>query len=100
MNATHFAAWTRRRLTASLAALLALPTLPSAAKKKKKKKRCLKVRHGCAPGNTKRKCCKKLLCAEVVDESGTTCCRPVGAACQTNPECCFPANCIGNVCAA
>jgi hypothetical protein len=101
-----FSVWTRRRFGAvlggSLGAALGLATIAQSnaknkKRKNKKKKRCRKIQATCTPG-AKRRCCKGLICDEVVDLSGTFCCRVSGSPCSDNEDCCFPGACFEGEC--
>jgi hypothetical protein len=95
MDASKFDAWTRRRFgllvggVASFAGLSALDTA-DARKKRKKKKKCKKSLQPCGG---KKKCCKKLRCADTFGAQ-SVCCTPLQGACENESTCCAGANII------
>jgi hypothetical protein len=101
MTGSRFASWTRRGFGTALAGITGLGLLDHLdtegkkhkKRRKKRKKRCLKVQASCVAGG-KKNCCSGLLCDEVVDLSGTFCCRPENAGCVDDEDCCFPTACF------
>jgi hypothetical protein len=65
--------------------------------KHKKKKRCPKVQASCTTGG-KKKCCKGLICDEVIDLAGTFWFRLGNADCRDDEDCCFPSACFEGFC--
>jgi hypothetical protein len=100
MDASRFDLWTRRRVGIALGGLLGTAlgaaSLEAEAKNKKRKKRCRKIRATCTVGG--KKCCKSLVCDEVIDLAGTFCCRPEATPCKQPADCCFPTTCFEGFC--
>jgi hypothetical protein len=104
MRESWLSVWTRRRFGAVLGGslgttlgLTAFAETGAKKKKHKKKKRCRKVQATCIPG-AKRRCCKGLICDEVIDLAGTFCCRVSGSPCSDDEDCCFPGACFEGAC--
>ncbi len=101
MDASRFDAWTRRRfgiaLGGAVASSLGFAASRDADARKKRKKRCKRIRDSCAVGGNRR-CCSGLACQPIDGLQGTRCCRPPGASCTGDPECCGTYFCGAGAC--
>jgi hypothetical protein len=93
MDDSRFDVWTRRRFGLAAGGLAAILLGDEAVAKKKRKKRCRKKGANCGG---KRKCCRRLRCAETgeVGIPVRRCCTDdPTATCRSDADCCLPLAC-------